>query len=80
MKAQNSLKGEKSIVGLAVLTHNTIVQGTGVAGGWGGGGWGTRDEKTTSFPNTSDSELLAKLMNFLLPHKNRSRQSAAFLA
>lgn len=37
MKAQNSLKGEKSIVGLAVLTHNTIVQGTGVAGGVGGG-------------------------------------------
>lgn len=70
MKAHNSLKGEKSI-GLAVLTHKTRVQG---------GEGRRRDENSTSFPSTSDSEPLVKLMNFLLPHKNKSRQSAAFLA
>lgn len=58
MKAQNSLKGEKSVLGLAVLTRNTTVRGLGVG-----------EKNTTTFPNTSATEPLNKSMNLFLTAK-----------
>lgn len=52
MKAQNSLKGEKSVLGLAVLTRNTTVRGLGVG-----------EKNIPTFPNTSAIEPLDKSMN-----------------
>lgn len=56
MKAQNSLKREKSVLDLAILTHNTTVRGLRV------GAW----EKSTTFPDTSATEPLEKSMNLFL--------------